>query len=617
MPLLRRVSEDTKNMRHFRVFLSSPGDVSEERLRAHEILQIMPQEPAWRGRISVEVVRWDNPYSPTPIFAHLTPQEAVNQNLPKPSECDLVVIILWSRFGTPLLQPLKPDGSPYLSGTEWEYEDAVSAKVPTLVYRRMSEPQVSLRDPEIVEKKHQLELVEKFFARFTEPGGAAIGGYIPYSDTTEFREKFRRVIEGTIRQVLDSDSSSSPKVVTPPEYLAIVDELSRQLEEKDRQIADLQQTLVLKTSTPLPQREELRPPGTPTLAIEVANLDRVEISALPRDPSVVAVAPVIPMKLIDPLESPDVPADVSTTAWGVAAVGADTSPYNGRGITAAIIDTGIDANHPAFSGVSIVERDFTGEGNGDRHGHGTHFAGTFFGRPVDGIRIGVAPGIEEVLIAKAVGSRGATSEALLNAITWALHEGANVITMSLRFDLLTLQRHFRDLSPTPLADDSRALQAFHSNSKVFQTLFDFARNQRSLIGGSIALVAAAGNESQRDMNPNATSSVSSPADEVISVAAIGRRHKISPFSNTGASIVAPGEQILSARAGGGLTLLSGTSMATAHVAGIAALWAQKLAANKGYGENLSARVLGSASSEAMAPGYDPFDVGAGIARAPQ
>jgi hypothetical protein len=65
--------------------------------------------------------------TPTRLYLwtpHLTPQEAVNRSLSKPSQCDVVVVILWGRMGTPLPESYKkPNGTLYLSGTEWECED--------------------------------------------------------------------------------------------------------------------------------------------------------------------------------------------------------------------------------------------------------------------------------------------------------------------------------------------------------------------------------------------------------------------------------------------------------------------------------------------------------------
>src|SRR3954463_8052858 len=132
--------------------------------------------------------------------------------------------------------------------------------------------------------------------------------------------------------------------------------------------------------------------GTAGVRIDGPQLDKNDVRALSRDPEVRAIAPVMPTRLIQPVEEAGVeglsePAATSVT-WGVTAVGADRSTRSGAGVTVAILDTGIDASHPAFTGVQLVQQDFTGTGDGDRQGHGTHPAGTVFGREVDGIRFG-------------------------------------------------------------------------------------------------------------------------------------------------------------------------------------------------------------------------------------
>jgi subtilisin family serine protease len=143
----------------------------------------------------------------------------------------------------------------------------------------------------------------------------------------------------------------------------------------------------------------------------------------------------MPMRLVKPLDVVDAGAAAPTVAWGVQAVKADTSPQTGAGIKVAVLDTGIDASHVAFKDVPIVQKDFTGEGDGDQHGHGTHCAGTIFGRDVQGTRIGVARGVTDVLIGKVLGQNGGgSSDEIMQAILWAVQEGANVISMSLGMD---------------------------------------------------------------------------------------------------------------------------------------------------------------------------------------
>src|ERR1051325_1990658 len=84
-----------------RIFLSSPSDVAAERRAATDLLDRLEFDPAFRGKIAIDVVAWDNLGAP-PLEATLTPQDAINQGLPLPADCDIVIVILWSRIGTSL-----------------------------------------------------------------------------------------------------------------------------------------------------------------------------------------------------------------------------------------------------------------------------------------------------------------------------------------------------------------------------------------------------------------------------------------------------------------------------------------------------------------------------------
>ena len=112
----------------------------------------LPYDAFLRGRIVLETVARDKPGADTPMLATMTPQEAIAQQRPKPSQCDIVIVIFRSRMGTTLpVDYVKPDGSAYLSGTEWEYLDALHASAQggrrpiTLVYRR-TEPRLGADD---------------------------------------------------------------------------------------------------------------------------------------------------------------------------------------------------------------------------------------------------------------------------------------------------------------------------------------------------------------------------------------------------------------------------------------------------------------------------------------
>jgi subtilisin family serine protease len=358
------------------------------------------------------------------------------------------------------------------------------------------------------------------------------------------------------------------------------------------------------------------------VVVEVEDISRRDLPALTRHSDVLAVAPAMPIKMIAPLNvSPAMPAAAATTSWGVRAVGADTSSRTGAGVVVAVLDTGIDATHAAFQGVTLEERDFTGEGNGDNHGHGTHCAGTIFGRDVNNTRIGIARGVQRALIGKVLSANGGSSESIVSAIQWAVENGANVISMSLGIDFpgavaAEIARGF----PPELAT-SRALEGYRANVQLFERLAALIRVQGPF-GGTAVVVAAAGNESQRDVNPGFEIAVSPPAvaEGIVSVAAVGEGangHEVATFSNTGANVSGPGVAIVSANRGGGLATKSGTSMATPHVAGVAALWAEQLIASGQLNAFLlTSRLVGSCSTNSLAPGFDPMDVGAGMVRAP-
>jgi subtilisin family serine protease len=368
--------------------------------------------------------------------------------------------------------------------------------------------------------------------------------------------------------------------------------------------------------------------GPASLHVETAEVtSNAELRDIHKDPETLAAAPRMPLILVEPsTRDADVTGDEEDTTWGVQAVKADISPFNGSGVTVAVLDTGIDADHPAFQGVDVEQKDFTGEGDGDDNGHGTHCAATIFGQDVDGLRIGVAPGVSKALIGKVLGSGGGGStEGIVQAVQWAINNGANVISLSLGIDFPGMVKRLIDIHgfPAELAT-TKALEAYRANINLFGSLATMAKAQSSALGTAALLVAAAGNESRRDVNPNHQIAVAPPAaaEGFYSVGALGKEvagFEIAAFSNTGPNVSGPGVGVQSAKAGDiGLRPMSGTSMATPHVAGVAALWASRLLTTVGALDNtaLSAQLVASGRQDELSQGFDPFDVGTGMVQAP-
>lgn len=203
-------------MQHLRIFLSSPGDVSRERQLALEVIDRLESERAHRDRLKLEVVAWDKPGAGTAMPAQMEPQEAINRGLKKPSECDIVIVIFWARMGTLLSEKyLKPGGSRYRSGTEYEFLDAMNAakktgKPDVLVYRRKKPPDVNLADPQRKEKEKQWDLVEEFFAEFRNPDGSFKSFYKEYDEPSNFRD----LLDGDPRDCITKYLDSHPPAKT-------------------------------------------------------------------------------------------------------------------------------------------------------------------------------------------------------------------------------------------------------------------------------------------------------------------------------------------------------------------------------------------------------------------
>ena len=281
--------------------------------------------------------------------------------------------------------------------------------------------------------------------------------------------------------------------------------------------------------------------------------------------------------------------DETSNTWGLQSTRILESDMTGAGIKVAVLDTGFDDKHKDFAGRVVHKKLFASRSSEDDvHGHGTHCIGTACGpyQPVTGPRYGIAYE-SEIYAGKVLGDDGfGTDRSIIAGMEWALDEGCQIISMSL----------------------GAATQLGAQPSEDYEQI-----GQVCLDAGTL-VVAAAGNESMR---PNHIAPIGSPANAstIMAVAAIDSAFAPASFSCGGLNpgqevdIAAPGVDILSSLPGDNYDRWDGTSMATPHVAGVAALIAQSDPKFRGWA--LWARVIQLAKPLS----FTARDVGKGLLQA--
>jgi subtilisin len=287
----------------------------------------------------------------------------------------------------------------------------------------------------------------------------------------------------------------------------------------------------------------------PNLGIALGTVDRAGLAGLAAEPAVQQVVPAPQLRLIKPVVAAAANA-IGGYTWGLQALGIDqlhAQGLSGAGVRIGHLDTGVDASHPALSGAIHDFAEFDGLGAQvpgapprDSAQHGTHTAGTMAGREVHGVRFGVAPGA--MLDSALVIEGGNVLARILGGMNWVVGQQVRILGMSLgvpgyKESFLVLTRILRQRGVLP--------------------------------------VFAVGNEGAGQ------SRYPGNYAEALSVGAMDVRHAVADFSSSQhftrpndplvPDLLGPGVDVISCVPEGAYAQMSGTSMATPHIAGLAAL----------------------------------------------
>ena len=328
----------------------------------------------------------------------------------------------------------------------------------------------------------------------------------------------------------------------------------------------------------------LLPQGAHTLANDGAEVfEHLGVAVVDAEPRAADYLAVEPERVVHAFQ------DETQATWGLQATGVPASDYSGAQIKVAVLDTGLDLEHPDFEGRAITSESFvSGQAVQDGNGHGTHCIGIALGpqAPPSGPRYGIAYEAE-IFAGKVLSDAGSGSDSqILAGLNWAVGNGCAVASLSL----------------------GAAVSAGEEPSTVFETAA-----QRAAAAGTL-IVAAAGNN-----GPNQPVNHPANCPSIMAIAAVDSNLDVADFSARGLAgsggeidVAGPGVDVLSTvPMPTRYDRFNGTSMATPHAAGIAALLAE---ANPGV-RGLELGALLRSTAKAL-DGVPASDAGAGLLQAP-
>ena len=185
---IRAGDQRARKLQEISIFISSPGDVGEEREIAARVIKRLAYE--FQARAKLRPILWE--------YQAIVSTDTFQKQISRPSEADIVVCILWTRLGTRLPEGFekRPDGTRYESGTAFEFEDAQAAFDETgspdlLAYRKNRDPQVSVKDPDQLQDFHdQWRALDRFInGWFRNEDGTFKRGFHEFESADRFERK--------------------------------------------------------------------------------------------------------------------------------------------------------------------------------------------------------------------------------------------------------------------------------------------------------------------------------------------------------------------------------------------------------------------------------------------